>query len=93
MPRISSGSNSFPTYLYYNPYNTSQSITFKNEEKGSIDLYDAVNHKVVAKNIKTEKKFEIPADQARVIVVLPHKSEVTRKNGRYYVGINIVAYQ
>jgi hypothetical protein len=88
-----SGSNSFPTYLYYNPYGTSQSISYKNEKSGSVDLYDAVNHQVVAKNIKTEKKFEIPADQARLIVVLPHKSAVKKKNGRYYVGINIVAYQ
>jgi hypothetical protein len=87
------GSNSFPTYLYYNPYGTSQSITFKNEENGSVDLYDAVNHKVVAKNIKTEKKFKIPADQASVIIVLPHKSTVKKNNGRYYVGINIIAYQ
>jgi hypothetical protein len=79
--------------LYYNPYSTPHSITYINEKKGSVDLYDAVNHKVVAKNIRKEKKFEIPADQARVIVVLPHKSEVTKKNGRYYVGINIVAYQ
>jgi hypothetical protein len=58
-----------------------------------VDLYDAVNHQIVAKNIKTEKKFEIPADQARLIVVLPHKSDVEKRNGRYYVGINIVAYQ
>jgi hypothetical protein len=87
------GSSSFPTFLYYNPYSTSESITFKNEENGSVDLYDAVNHQIVAKNIKTEKKFEIPADQARLIVVLPHKSDVEKRNGRYYVGINIVAYQ
>jgi hypothetical protein len=87
------GSNSFPTYLYYNPYSSSHSITFENQEKGKVDLYDAINHKVVAKNIRKEKKFKIPADQARVIVVLPHKSEVIKKNGRYYVGNHIVTYQ
>jgi hypothetical protein len=87
------GSNTYPTYLYYNPYNISKSITFKNVGQGAVDLYDAVNHQVVAKNIITETKFEIPADQARLIVVLPHNSSVEKKNNRYYVGMNIVAYQ
>jgi hypothetical protein len=79
--------------LYYNPYSTSQSVIYKNESNESVDLYDAISHKVVTRNIKTEKTFKIPGDQARLIVVLPRKSVVKKKNGRYYSGINIVAYQ
>jgi hypothetical protein len=85
--------NSFPTYLYYNPYNVVKQVRFGNASRDLVDLYDVLTHQMVAKNIRTENNFDIPADKARLIVVLPHDSTITRRSGKYYVGDVVIAYQ
>jgi hypothetical protein len=59
----------YPTYLYYNPHQGAKSITFSTGE--NVDLFDIVNKQYVAKNVSGNTKIEIPADEARIIVVLP----------------------
>ena len=83
---------SFPTYLYYNPYNISKLINYNNSGKEKVDLYDALTHSMVAKNVASQGDFEIPADQARLIVVLPANTIIVKKNGKDYAGDMVVAY-
>lgn len=83
---------SFPTYLYYNPYDTEQSVCFYNGEKSGVDLYDALTHEFVKEDVKDEGCFNIQAKSARLLVVLPAGSEVTLKAGNYVSGDKIVAY-
>jgi hypothetical protein len=83
---------SFPTYIYYNPYKTSKTIQFKNEGPKEVDIYDAISHQVIAKNIGKEGSFTINADEARLIVVLPTKSSITKHDGKYSVGNTVIAY-
>jgi hypothetical protein len=84
--------NSFPTYLYYNPYDTLESVCFYNTEKGNVDLYDALTHDYVTKDISDEGCFKITGKAARLIVVLPSGSDITREEGNYMVGSKVVAY-
>jgi len=84
---------SFPVYLYYNPYKTAKTIIYKNESKSRVDLYDAIAHQQLARNIRGNIKFEVPADAARLIIVLPGNSTVIKKNTKYYVGDRVIAYQ
>jgi len=84
--------NSFPTFLYYNPYDTLKSVCFYNTEKAGADLYDALNHEYVSKNTSPEACFSIEGKTARLIVVLPAGSEITIDHGNYMVGSKIVAY-
>jgi hypothetical protein len=84
--------DSFPTFLYYNPYDTATSVCFYNTGKTRVDLYDALSHNYIGKDVTDEGCFEIRGKSARLIVVLPSGSELTRQNGNYMVGDKVVAY-
>lgn len=84
--------DSFPTYLYYNPYDTVKSVCFYNSGQIKVDLYDALAHEYVSKEIAEENCFDIPANSARLLVVLPAGSKLTLRDGKYTIGSRIVAY-
>jgi hypothetical protein len=83
---------SFPTYLYYNPYDKEQSVCFYNSEKTGVDLYDALTHAYQGKDVHEEGCFTIPAKSSRLIVVLPGGSDLTIKKGNVMVGETVVAF-
>jgi hypothetical protein len=83
---------SFPTYLYYNPYDTLQSVCFSPPDTSRVDLYDALNHEYVTQGTQAEGCFPIPARSSRLIVVLPAESKVRLKSGRYMIGNKTVAH-
>lgn len=84
--------NQYPTYLYYNPYNESKTISYTTKE--NVDLFDIVTKKYVAKNISGESSFEIPADVARIIVELPAGTNLTLENGKIMAnGKHIIAFK
>ena len=85
--------HSFPTYLYYNPYDSSKSISYTNAEKFQVDLYDIINHEYAGKNISNQSNFSIDATTAKVIVVLPAGSKIVKSGNQYRVGDKVVAYQ
>ncbi len=85
-------SKSFPTYLYYNPYDTLKTVCYNNDTKESVDLYDALLHEWVNKDVAADACFEIAAKSARLIVVLPAGSKVQQREGKYLVGTEVVAY-
>jgi hypothetical protein len=85
-------SHSFPTYLYYNPYDTVKTVCFNNNQKSKVELYDALRHDYLTKEITEEACFDIPAKSARLVVVLPAGSRIEKKNGNYIVGATVVAF-
>ena len=84
--------DSFPTFLYYNPYDTIKSVCYTNPAKSKVDLFDALRHEYLSREISEEGCFEIPARSARLIVVLPSGSELKMKDGNYTVGTTVVAF-
>jgi hypothetical protein len=84
--------NSFPTYLYYNPYDTLKSVCYYNSQKSKVDLYDALSHEYLNKDVNEEACFEIPPKSSRLIVLLPAGSQIQLKDGNYMVGSKVVAF-
>ncbi|WP_394700434.1 hypothetical protein [uncultured Bacteroides sp.] len=70
----------YPVYLYYNPYKETKSITYHSSQ--ACDLFDIVAKEYVAKDIKADGSFEIPANEARVIVELPAGTKLSLSNGK-----------
>ncbi len=66
----------YPSYLYYNPYTTSQSVQI-NLGSTAYDIYDAVTDTILSQNVTGTQTFSIPADTARVIVLAPANSSRT----------------
>ena len=82
----------FPVYLYYNPYNETESVDFDAESK--VDLFDIVSKKYVAKDVQGKTAFDIPADAARVVVVLPAGTTLMLKDGKIVANEKqIIAYK
>lgn len=68
------GKRDYPVYLYYNPYNETKTVSYHASRR--VDLFDVVSGTYVARGIK-DGKFDIPADEARLIVELPEGTPFT----------------
>jgi hypothetical protein len=84
---------SFPTYLYYNPYDTVKSVCFTASNVQRVDLYDALSHEYLMRDVSDEGCFDIPLKSSRLVVVLPSGSEVKLNDGTYTSNEKIVAYR
>ena len=85
------GDESYPTFLYYNPYDTEQSVII-DVGSGSFDLYDAVNNEFVQSNISGVTTFNIAADAAVLIVVTPAGGEETLDLDKMLIDGVVVDY-
>lgn len=70
----------YPVYLYYNPYKETKTVTYRASQ--ACDLFDIVAKKYVAKDVKTDGSFEIPANEARIVVELPTGTKLSWDNGK-----------
>lgn len=65
----------FPTYLYYNPYDKEQAVTYT--ANGNADLFDIVSKQYVARNVEKDATIQLPAKHSRIIVELPAGTKLT----------------
>ena len=85
--------DAYPTYLLYNPYEASKTVRYTCQGTEKVDLYDALSHQVIARDVTSESAIEIPAQQSILIVEIPSGSLVEERDGTYYVEDVVVAYQ
>lgn len=64
------GENTYPTYLYYNPESTAQTVEIT-LPAGTYDLYDAISESVLRTNVSGTVSFSINAKAARILVIIP----------------------
>ncbi len=82
----------YPVYLYYNPYQGDKTIRYTSAEE--VDLFDIIAKEYVAQKIKGDASFLIPADEARVIVVLPSGAKLSLNDNKLVTMKKInVAYK
>jgi hypothetical protein len=70
----------FPTYLYFNPYNTPQTVEIELGNK-NVDVYDTVGRTFLGRNARGTFRFSVPADAARVLVLVPAGKKYRYENG------------
>jgi hypothetical protein len=68
----------YPVYLYYNPYPETKKVTY--HPAGKVDVFDLISKKYIAKNMASDAKIDLPADQACVLVELPAGIKIEKKN-------------
>lgn len=84
--------NAYPTYLYYNPYQTEKTVEIDVRLKPQ-DLYDAVSHQFLKKSASGVTGFKIPGDCAVAIVLTPTGGEITRMAGKTLVNGVVIDYK
>jgi hypothetical protein len=85
-------STAYPTYLYYNPYTSVQTV---NVDVGTlpVDIYDTVSQGMVKVNVTGVTQVSIPADSAMVLVFAPAGGAVTIGGNKKLIKGVIVDYQ
>ncbi|HEX5168670.1 MAG TPA: hypothetical protein VFW11_05820 [Cyclobacteriaceae bacterium] len=87
------GANAFPTYLYYNPYDSAKSVCFNKPDKNDVDLYDAITQEALVRHAGEESCFDIPGKSSRVLVVVPADMDIDKNGGKYLLNDKEVAYR
>ncbi|MEX0612714.1 MAG: hypothetical protein WD229_11400, partial [Pirellulales bacterium] len=72
------------TYLYYNPLASTQSVAI-NLGGSSFDLYDAVSNRYLARGATSQTFFNVPADEAVMLVLVPSGGTEIRQGRRLLV--------
>lgn len=84
--------DTWPTYLYYNPYDEEKSVAFEPENENPFDLYDALTRDKIVKDARGTTEFTISGKSSRLIVVIPAKSKIERNGSIYATSGKVVAY-
>ncbi|MFH1528652.1 MAG: LamG-like jellyroll fold domain-containing protein [Bacteroidota bacterium] len=83
--------SSFPTFLFYNPYDVDKIVEIETGT-GLHNLYDAVSNSLILSGVSGKVQIQIPADQARVIVIIPSTGNVTYDLNKTSVDNEVIDY-
>jgi hypothetical protein len=81
----------FPTYLYYNPFAVARSVHVSPVPEGS-GLYDLGAHVFLHTGGRGHLSLEVPAHDARVVVLIPPGARRKVSNGTLFCGDVAVDY-
>jgi len=79
------------TYLYYNPLGTTKAVAI-NLASGTYDLYDAVSNRYLARGASSQAYFNVPADEAVMLVLVPSGGTENRDGRRLLVDGVVIDY-
>lgn len=81
----------YPSFLYYNPYTSSKTISIKTGNK-KIDLYNTVTGKFIARNVLTSTQIKLSPQNAAVIICVPSKGKISYAGNKMLVNGIVVDY-
>lgn len=82
----------YPTYLFFNPYNTEKTVEIDLGNK-KVDVYDTVSRTFLGRRVSGIFRFSLPADAARVLVLVPAGKSWTVEGGALKAGGAPVDYR
>ena len=82
----------YPTCLFFNPYDVEKTVETDLGAKNT-DVYDAVSRTFLGRNVSGRFRFSLPADAARVLVLIPAGKQYTIENGTLKAGGTVVDYR
>jgi len=85
------GENQYPEYLYYNPYSEEKSVTYSSDI--SVDLFDVLSKKYLAKGKRGNVSLTLPAGEAALVVVLPAGTRLKVNGLKVKAGNTVIAYK
>lgn len=82
----------YPSFLYYNPYDTDKKVSVIVEKGKKVDLYNTVSGSFVARNVSSSKKIKLAPESAAVIVCVPSGGTITYEGSKMLVDGIVVDY-
>lgn len=83
----------YPTFLYYNPYHETKTVSIPLEKNKKFDLYNTVSASFVEKNISDSGKIQLPAGGSAVIVCVPSGGKITYEKNNMLVNGVVIDYR
>ena len=80
------------TYLYYNPLATDAIGGDQSRRRSSFDLYDAVSNRYLARGATSQTFFNVPSDEAVMLVLVPSGGTEIRQGRRLLVDGVVIDY-
>ncbi len=80
-----------PTYLYYNPLASTESVVI-DLGAGAFDLYDAVANRFLARTVSGQQSFDVTAGEAVMLVLVPAGGLETRQGRRLLSNDVVIDY-
>ncbi|MGH4051657.1 MAG: hypothetical protein ACREVX_09925 [Clostridium sp.] len=84
--------DAYPTYLYYNPLKEAKRVKIQVGNKPK-DLYDAVTKTFIATGVTGNATFNLGADKAAQIVVVPARGKITLSGNKIQINGKTVTYK
>lgn len=82
----------YPSFLYYNPYDTDKKVSIIVKKDKKVDLYNTVSGSFVARNVSSSKKIKLAPESAAVIVCIPSGGTITYEGSKMLVNGIVVDY-
>ncbi len=82
----------YPTYLFYNPYNIEKTVSIDLGAK-KVDVYDTISRTILGRGLSGNFRFSMPADAARVFVLVPAGKKYVAAKGALSAGGVVVDYR
>ncbi|SFA72781.1 hypothetical protein SAMN05216312_101154 [Cohnella sp. OV330] len=83
--------DAYPTYLYYNPFGSPETVEIEDLGDMAVDLLDIVRGAYLAKGVKDRSAFVLESDQAAVVLVLPSGATPEDRDGQLWMDGVFVA--
>jgi hypothetical protein len=81
----------YPTFLFYNPFGSNETVEVSGLGQEPVDLYDTVSGQFVAKGVNEKASFPLASDHTAVIVIVPADGNQEWKNGQLWINGVFVA--
>lgn len=75
----------YPTYLFFNPYAEAKMVE-TNVGAKKVDIYDTVSRTFLGRKVSGNFQFSVPANAARVLVLIPAGKRYEVANGVFTAG-------
>ena len=85
------GTNEYPTFLYYNPYDEHKEVTYPSDS--NVDLFDVLSKTYIAKNKSGNLMVQLPSKKAALVVALPADTKLSVKDGKIKTDIATLVYK
>ena len=82
----------YDSYLYYNPHASAAAVSIDLGASQLFDLYDAASNRFVARGVRGETFFNVPADDAVMLVTIPSGGRQTFRGRQMLVDDVVVDY-
>lgn len=86
------GSNAFPTYALYNPFEESKQVNLYLDERPK-DIYDAISETILLENASGEIQLTISAKEVLLLSYIPGGATLEATDGRLIVSDTVLDYR